>query len=140
MFFSFTMPALDVVEMPDGQLTSLDNRRLLAAREANARVFARVVEGDMPVPTDQSGRFAVNGRNPEVMSEAVRNRVAQQRPGSVARANPNGFQDCPRKTYGGPQVPGGNFRPEFFRHYAGPISEVITAFGNIFTPRNRPRD
>lgn len=134
------MPAVDVVEMPDGQLTSLDNRRLLAARETKAQIFARVVEGDMPVPGDQSGRFTMNGRNPEVMSEAVQNRVAQQRPASTARANPNGFHDCPKKTYGGQQLPRGNFRPDFFRYYAGPISEVITAFGNILTPRNRPRD
>lgn len=139
-FFSFTMPAVDAVRMPDGQLTVLDNRRLLAARETNASIFARVIEGDALLPADQLGRFEINGRNPEIMSEAVRNRIVGQRPASLARANPNGFEACPKKIPGSSQVPRVSFQQPFFRQNAGPISEVMTAMGNIFTPRNRPRD
>ena len=134
------MPAVDAIKMPDGQLTVLDNRRLLVARETKAPIFVRVIEGDTLLPADQHGRFEINGRNPEIMSEAVRNRVAEQRPASLARANPNGFQDCPKKIPSSSQVPTNSFQQPFFRQNAGPISEVMTALGNIFTPRNRPRD
>ena len=134
------MPSVDVVKMPDGELTSLDNRRLLAAREAKALVFAKVIEGDMPVPSDQSGRFSMNGRNPEVMSDAVKNRIAQQRGVPKNPDIPQGLKENPKKTYSGQQAPRGTYRPDVLRYYAAPISEVITAIANMFTPRNRPRD
>lgn len=51
------MPAIDAVEMPDGLLTTIDNRRLLAAQQADVPLFAKVRRGDMPVPANQIARL-----------------------------------------------------------------------------------
>jgi hypothetical protein len=50
----YGLPAepIDVVRMQDGQLTSLDNRRVLAARRSNIRVRARVHDFNSELPTN----------------------------------------------------------------------------------------
>ncbi|CAF1683263.1 unnamed protein product, partial [Didymodactylos carnosus] len=72
-----------------------------------------------------------NNRTPEVWSEAVQNRVANQKPKADVRVNPFGFMDAPRKTdsCGG----GGGYAHPFFDKYAAPASETLTTLFNIFT-------
>lgn len=126
------MPAIDVVEMPDGGYTTVDNRRLAAAQEANVPVFVRKLKGDTPISRDQAARFpGIDGSLPEAWAEAVENRVSKQKPKAHAEENPSGFRDFPTKKYGGGSSEG--FTHPFFTANAAAVSEALTSLFNVFT-------
>ncbi|MEM8696558.1 MAG: hypothetical protein AAGE05_11100 [Pseudomonadota bacterium] len=83
---------IDIVRMPDGRLTTLDNTRVLAADQAGINIFARVSNFDDPLPGDRvfRSRFADRGGNvPETYGQAVTNRIDRQ--GAIFRNRyPNG--------------------------------------------------
>ncbi len=92
---------IDVVEMPDGGLTSIDNTRVRAAKETGIKVKANVRKYDEQLPDDilESGRFnkAKLGQFPKTWGEAVTNRIKNQ--GSKwSKENPHGTHDLPRLT------------------------------------------
>lgn len=72
--------ALDVVRQQDGTLTSMDNRRLRAARDAGLdRVQVRVHEAGKRLPADWVKRFSDPGQPaPTTWEEALRIRTAKQ--------------------------------------------------------------
>jgi hypothetical protein len=73
---------IDVVEMEDGSLTSVDNTRLLAARETGFDVQANVHAFDESLPEDQIERFTSDaGSAPSTWGEAVLNRIGDQASG-----------------------------------------------------------
>jgi hypothetical protein len=69
---------VDVVRMPDGAPTSVDNTRILAAREAGIKVEANVRNYNDPISDDQARRFILNGQVPKTWGEAVEFRVRKQ--------------------------------------------------------------
>lgn len=72
---------VDVVMMPDGVPTSIDNTRILAARRAGVEVKARVRSPDEFLTPDEQRRFmqeAPPGNIPETWGDAVRNRIQNQ--------------------------------------------------------------
>lgn len=69
---------VDVVKMPDGAPTSVDNTRILAAREAGIKVEANVRNYNDPISDDQARRFILNGQVPKTWGEAVEFRVKKQ--------------------------------------------------------------
>ncbi|PZT91336.1 MAG: hypothetical protein DI637_02185 [Citromicrobium sp.] len=71
---------VDVVNMPDGAPTSIDNRRLLAAREAGIPIEANVHNASDPLTASEVRRFRVNGEpEPTTWGEAIRLRIQRQR-------------------------------------------------------------
>ncbi len=90
-------PNLDVVRMPDGMLTSVDNTRVLAAREAGIDVRASVHSMDELLTREMTERFAVPSKNffPQTWGDVIMNRIGGQ--GSTfSRANPFGTYQPPR--------------------------------------------
>jgi uncharacterized Zn-binding protein involved in type VI secretion len=87
---------VDVVKMPDGKLTSMDNTRIAAAREAGIDIKANVHNPNDPLPPDvvASGRFG----EARTWGEALTNRINNQKPGSFGTENPNGSPNPPRIT------------------------------------------
>jgi RHS repeat-associated protein len=74
--------AIDVVRMPDGGLTSLDNTRLLAASRAGIDVQARVHGFDDALPYSLVERFTTpKGGVPSTWGDAVINRIGGQSAG-----------------------------------------------------------
>jgi hypothetical protein len=70
---------IDVVRMPDGGLTTLDNTRLLAAHRAGIKVQARVHAFDELLPSGSAGRFTTpKGGAPTTWGEAALNRIGAQ--------------------------------------------------------------
>lgn len=56
----YSSAPIDVVRLPNGELTSLDNRRLLAARRAGLEEIPAVIhDGSERLPADERGRFRV---------------------------------------------------------------------------------
>ena len=82
--------AIDVVRMPDGGLTSLDNTRLLAANRAGIDVQASIRGFDDALPSSLVGRFTTTkGGVPSTWGDAVMNRIGNQSAG-YRTANPFG--------------------------------------------------
>lgn len=72
---------IDVVWMPDGGLTTLDNTRILAASRAGVNIWARVWKHTDPLPndTDFISRFVGRRREiPQTFGDAVLNRISNQ--------------------------------------------------------------
>ncbi|MCW7542141.1 hypothetical protein OOT46_30575 [Aquabacterium sp. A7-Y] len=72
---------IDVVRMPDGVLTSLDNTRILAAQRAGVNIQARVFEHTdlLPDDLDYVSRFiGRKGEIPVTFGDAVANRISNQ--------------------------------------------------------------
>ncbi|WP_245983350.1 DUF6862 domain-containing protein, partial [Trinickia fusca] len=90
---------VDVVEMPDGNLTSMDNTRIAAAREAGINVQANVRGFNDPLTSEELSRFAKpeKGFNPKTWGEAISGRIGSQT-GGFGRVNPNGAYQPPRIT------------------------------------------
>nr|WP_228198579.1 VENN motif pre-toxin domain-containing protein [Acinetobacter baylyi] len=88
--------AVDVVKMPDGAITSFDNTRISAAREAGIDIKANIRNpGDsLPIDMIESGRFG----EAKTWGEAITNRINNQRPKSFSQSNPNGTLDQPKIT------------------------------------------
>ncbi|HEY5799836.1 MAG TPA: hypothetical protein VIT92_06430, partial [Burkholderiaceae bacterium] len=83
---------IDVVRMPDGKLTSLDNTRILAASRAGIQIEARVFNHDDPLPNDPQYRARFPNKKdelPNTYGEAVSNRINNQA-GAFRKAYPMG--------------------------------------------------
>ncbi|SDY98829.1 hypothetical protein SAMN04515617_1446, partial [Collimonas sp. OK242] len=86
---------VDVVKMPDGVATSMDNTRIAAAREAGIDVQANVHSFDEPLPADMvdQRRFG----DAKTWGEALTGRINKQS-GGFGTSNPNGSPTTPRIT------------------------------------------
>jgi len=70
---------IDVVRMPDGSLTSIDNTRVLAARYAGIDVKANVHDFNSSLPSNLVERFTTrNGVAPQTWGNAIMNRIGGQ--------------------------------------------------------------
>jgi uncharacterized protein YukE len=69
---------IDVVRMPDGDLTTIDNTRVLAARQAGIDVSANVHGFDEPLPPDMIGRFTTRTGTVATWGQAVGQRIGRQ--------------------------------------------------------------
>jgi len=84
---------VDVVKMPDGKLTSMDNTRIAAAREAGINVKANVRGYDDPLtPAIQEAR---GWQSFSTWGEAITGRINKQS-GGFATNNPHGSDEPPR--------------------------------------------
>ena len=89
---------VDVVKMPDGKLTSMDNTRIAAAREAGIEVKATVRGFDDPLtPAIQEAR---GWQSFSTWGEAITARINKQS-GGFSNSNPYGSSGLPRVTGGG---------------------------------------
>jgi hypothetical protein len=71
--------AIDVVRMPDGRLTTIDNTRVLAAHQAGINVQASVHGFDEALPGEFVPRFTTpKGGAPTTWGDAVVNRIGKQ--------------------------------------------------------------
>ncbi len=86
---------VDVVKMPDGKMTSIDNTRISASRDAGIKVEANVRSYNDPLPKDMidSGRFG----SATTWGEAITGRINNQS-GGFSKNNPYGSSDTPRIT------------------------------------------
>ncbi|MDZ7938041.1 MAG: DUF637 domain-containing protein [Rhodoferax sp.] len=87
---------VDVVKMPDGAFTSMDNTRISAARDAGINVQANVHGFNDPLPADMiaNRRFG----DATTWGEALTGRISNQKPPSFGNANPNGSPTPPKVT------------------------------------------
>ncbi|MDG6472550.1 hypothetical protein QAZ12_11220, partial [Glaesserella parasuis] len=69
---------IDVVNMPDGAPTSLDNTRVLAARQAGVKVEATVHNYNDKLTASEAERFEYNGKTPTTWGEAALLRIQRQ--------------------------------------------------------------
>ncbi|MBC2304261.1 T7SS effector LXG polymorphic toxin [Listeria booriae] len=83
---------IDVVRMPDGSLTTLDNTRVAAAREVGIDVQATVRNYDDPLPQDMVARFTTPKGVPKTWGEATNLRIGKQK-ASFRNNNPMGSFD-----------------------------------------------
>ena len=71
---------IDVIRMQDGQLTSIDNTRVLAARESGINLQVKVWEPNQELPESMLGRFKnpLTNEYATTWSEAVEARILRQ--------------------------------------------------------------
>jgi uncharacterized protein YukE len=69
---------IDVVRMPDGALTTIDNTRVLSARQAGIDVSANVHGFDEPLPADMIGRFTTRAGPVATWGQAMGQRIGRQ--------------------------------------------------------------
>jgi hypothetical protein len=69
---------IDVVRMPDGALTTIDNTRVLSARQAGIDVSANVHGFDEPLPADMIGRFTTRTGPVATWGQAIGQRIGRQ--------------------------------------------------------------
>jgi hypothetical protein len=87
---------IDVVRMPDGKLTSVDNTRVAAARKAGIEVRANIHDYNEPLPNQQQiERFTTKKGVPKTWGNAVELRIGKQT-GGFAKKYPMGSPDMPR--------------------------------------------
>ncbi|MDX2164303.1 MAG: hypothetical protein SFW07_02675, partial [Gammaproteobacteria bacterium] len=92
---------IDVVKMPNGEYVSVDNTRVLAAREAGIDVRANIRDYNERLPEEMAPRFRnryVGGARPETWGEAAENRLSNQGFDFV-NVNPEGTFIEPKITY-----------------------------------------
>ena len=70
---------IDVVQMPDGVYTTIDNTRVVSAREAGINVQANVHGYNDSLPTEYIERFTTKKGIPTTWGEAVELRVGKQK-------------------------------------------------------------
>ena len=70
---------IDVVEMPDGIYTTIDNTRVVSAREAGINVQANVYGYNDPLPSEYIERFTIKKGVPKTWGEAIELRVGKQK-------------------------------------------------------------
>ncbi|MDM5140240.1 DUF6531 domain-containing protein [Aeromonas bestiarum] len=87
---------IDVVKMPDGGLTSMDNTRVRAAREAGVKVQARVNDFERPLTEAERERFTKADTAPDTWGEAILLRINSQKPKVFAKSNPHGANVEPK--------------------------------------------
>ena len=82
---------IDVVRMDDGELTTLDNTRVVAARAAGIDVKANVHGYNDPLPDQATRRrfTTPKGGVPQTWGQAVENRIGKQS-SKFRRNNPRG--------------------------------------------------
>lgn len=80
---------IDVVEMPDGIYTTIDNTRVVSAREAGIKVEANVHGYNDPLPSEYIERFTTKKGVPKTWGEAIELRVGKQK-ASFRNGNPYG--------------------------------------------------
>ena len=87
---------VDIIKMPDNKLTSMDNTRIRAARDAGINVKANVHNFNDPLPKYMidEGRF----REAKTWGEAITQRIQDQRPKSFGNKNPDGSSNAPKIT------------------------------------------
>jgi hypothetical protein len=92
---------LDTVRMPDGILTSVDNRRLLAAQQKGIR--PKIIERGYNEPIDllNASRMPnkTTGELPKTWGQAISNRINRQGSATWKNANPNGSFSNPKIKY-----------------------------------------
>ncbi|HFB5221231.1 TPA: polymorphic toxin MafB class 3, partial [Neisseria gonorrhoeae] len=69
---------VDVVNMPDGAPTSMDNTRIMAAREAGVKVEANVHNFNDRLSSKERIRFKHDGIEPQTWGEAIQLRIRKQ--------------------------------------------------------------
>jgi len=91
---------VDVVKMPDGKITSMDNTRILAAREAGIDVQATVRNAGDKLSPAEVERFTDldKGFHPETWGDAISGRINKQKPKRFPKENPSGSITPPRVT------------------------------------------
>jgi len=87
--------AVDVVKMPDGKVTSMDNTRIRAAREAGVDVKANVRDYNAPISSEM--KKARGWENYSTWGEAITGRI-QKQSGGFSKKNPLGSIDAPKLT------------------------------------------
>ena len=70
---------IDVVEMPDGIYTTIDNTHVVSAREAGINVQANVHGYNDPLPNQYIERFTTKKGVPKTWGEAIELRVGKQK-------------------------------------------------------------
>lgn len=96
---------IDVVNMPDGAPTSMDNRRLLAAREAGIPIQANVRDASDPLSPADIDRFSVQGYPiPTNWGEAIQLRA--QRQGDMRGVDPSWPEKFPNGSLYDPDITG----------------------------------
>ncbi|WP_313182113.1 hypothetical protein [Lacrimispora sp.] len=86
---------IDVVKMPDGSYTTIDNTRVVAARQAGINVNANVHSYNDPLPSGFINRFTTPKGVPSTWGEAINLRILKQN--STFRGNyPSGSFDMPK--------------------------------------------
>ncbi|MDA2025610.1 T7SS effector LXG polymorphic toxin [Bacillus albus] len=80
---------IDVVKMPDGKLTTIDNTRVAAAREVGIEVQATIRNYKDPLPTNLIDRFTTKKGVPKTWGEALDLRILKQKT-SFRNNNPMG--------------------------------------------------
>ncbi|WP_231130770.1 hypothetical protein [Granulibacter bethesdensis] len=97
---------VDVVNMPDGVPTSMDNRRLLAARQAGIPIPAHVRNASDLLTPEEVQRFKVKGEAPPTTwGEAIQLRVQRQR--GISGADPSWSDRFPNWSIYDPKINGG---------------------------------
>jgi hypothetical protein len=86
---------IDVVKMADGKLTSVDNRRLLAATEAGIDVWAKIHNHDEQLTEEQKIRFKIPENLPATWGTAIKQRIRGQRDVEWRKKNPSGAVEKP---------------------------------------------
>lgn len=90
---------VDVIRMPDGKVTSMDNTRIKAAREAGIEIKGNVRNFDDKLSPEEITRFSDprKGFTPQTWGEAIKGRIDKQS-GGFGKDNPYGSIDPPRTT------------------------------------------
>ena len=70
---------IDVVEMPDGKLTTLDNTRVAAARKTHTKIHAYVHHYNDPLPPELIIRFTTKNGIPKTWGDAINLRIRKQK-------------------------------------------------------------
>ncbi|MBA4538753.1 hypothetical protein H1Z61_16875 [Bacillus aquiflavi] len=83
---------IDVVRMPDGNFTTIDNTRVAAAKEVGIDVKAVVRDYNDPLPGNMIDRFTTRKGIPKTWGEALDLRIQKQK-ASFRNNNPMGSFD-----------------------------------------------
>ncbi|AFI88574.1 hypothetical protein EXT68_10585 [Pectobacterium parmentieri] len=84
---------VDVIRMPDGKMTSMDNTRISAAREAGVRSYnEKLTSSEIERFSDRKRGFV-----PQTWGEAITGRINKQS-GGFGTQNPYGSNESPRIT------------------------------------------
>ena len=80
---------IDIVQMPDGVYTTIDNTRVVSARKAGIDVQATIHNYNDPLPIEYVERFTTKQGVPKTWGEAIEMRIGNQK-ASFRNANPFG--------------------------------------------------
>lgn len=92
---------IDIVKMQDGRLTSIDNTRVLAAREAEIKLQVKIRSTKEALPENMLDRFKnpVTGKYATTWVEAVEARILRQPEVFVSQHFPYGNIEDPMISY-----------------------------------------